>query len=251
MTYTILIQFCGHNECQWEGFVFKEVPEINYNSLKGQQILASCYKEKRTDRSVKLIFETLQVGTMHKSAAQLESCNLVGSFNQPEMKLSTFPLEDLFQFQDNTVNFEQVQELRLSTVEDECDEDKRAFLFFDSSISALGDCSTFGRASYCSLKHPCNYGVMEFPGENLQFGRAEVSHFPGSCRSRCCSCSKGSYERTVTSENDLQSASSEFQHSEKSNASLHSHVHPKLPDYDEVAAIFMALKKEHKQRTAP
>ncbi|XP_011027940.1 PREDICTED: uncharacterized protein LOC105128115 [Populus euphratica] len=50
-------------------------------------------------------------------------------------------------------------------------------------------------------------------------------------------------------DNDNQSISSHLELSKGSTASSCSHVHPKLPDYDEIAAKFIALKKEHQLRT--
>lgn len=50
-------------------------------------------------------------------------------------------------------------------------------------------------------------------------------------------------------DNDNQSISSQLELSKGSTASSCSHVHPKLPDYDEIAAKFIALKKEHQLRT--
>ncbi|KAL3596370.1 hypothetical protein D5086_008007 [Populus alba] len=54
--------------------------------------------------------------------------------------------------------------------------------------------------------------------------------------------------RTVP-DNDNQSISSQLELSKGITASSCSHVHPKLPDYDEIAAKFTALKKEHQLRT--
>ncbi|KAJ6935463.1 hypothetical protein NC652_010469 [Populus alba x Populus x berolinensis] len=54
--------------------------------------------------------------------------------------------------------------------------------------------------------------------------------------------------RTVP-DNDSQSISSQLELSKGITASSCSHVHPKLPDYDEIAAKFIALKKEHQLRT--
>lgn len=86
----------------------------------------------------------------------------------------------------------------------------------------------------CSLQHPCYHSVME-----------ESGHGENASYSRTPQKMKG-----TAIGNNLRSASSQLQHLKRSMSSSHSHVHPKLPDYDELAAKFMALKKEHQQRTS-
>ncbi|KAJ6738125.1 IST1 FAMILY MEMBER [Salix koriyanagi] len=54
---------------------------------------------------------------------------------------------------------------------------------------------------------------------------------------------------TTPDNDDSQSVSSQLELSKGSTASSCGHVHPKLPDYDEIAAKFIALKKEHQLRT--
>ncbi|KAJ6396918.1 hypothetical protein OIU77_021868 [Salix suchowensis] len=54
---------------------------------------------------------------------------------------------------------------------------------------------------------------------------------------------------TTPDNDDSQSVSSQLELSKGSTASSCGHVHPKLPDYDEIAAQFKALKKEHQLRT--
>lgn len=247
----MLIQLCGDNVCQWEGFVFKEqAEEVDYKSVSRGRVLGLHNEDRLTDRPVNSIVEPLQVTTMHKSALKMENCKLVGTFNQPKMELSTFSME----------------------VQDQCDQDKIKFFFFDSPRFPFEVCSTIGGASFlflsnydngepeidkseefirlsqfekfishqcgllysecrfkhrksycrwgfsediefnCSLEHPCYHSIMKFQNENPIKEITELESHSGSCTS-----SRGSY----------------------------SHVHPKLPDYDEVAAKFMALKKEH------
>ncbi|KAJ6707024.1 hypothetical protein OIU85_027382 [Salix viminalis] len=53
----------------------------------------------------------------------------------------------------------------------------------------------------------------------------------------------------IPDNDDNQSVSSQLELSKGSTASSCGHVHPKLPDYDEIAAQFKALKKEHQLRT--
>ncbi|KAK0578054.1 hypothetical protein LWI29_004292 [Acer saccharum] len=98
----------------------------------------------------------------------------------------------------------------------------------------------------CSLEQPCycNTTVLEFHND-IQVKKcrkmrkeAQVSDFSG----RFASCSRGSSSPDIV-EPKPSKRSTKSSHT-------HSHVHPKLPDYDELAAKFKALKKEHQQRIA-
>ncbi|KAL5774526.1 hypothetical protein ACOSP7_012083 [Xanthoceras sorbifolium] len=91
--------------------------------------------------------------------------------------------------------------------------------------------------SNCSLEHPCYHSVLEFHNDILvkKCRKLQVSDFSGSF---AASCSRG------------PSPDIEPEPTIRSTNSSHSHVHPKLPDYSELAAKFKALKKEHQQRTA-
>ncbi|XVE80475.1 hypothetical protein DITRI_Ditri14bG0142700 [Diplodiscus trichospermus] len=107
-----------------------------------------------------------------------------------------------------------------------------------------------------NYKKPTKHSVVEFQNDNLienssKFGEAEVSEFPGCCVTSCGSSSSGSSPCMELDIIPHQSyPRSMNQNSEAINSSNYKHVHPKLPDYDELVAKFNALKQEHQQREA-
>ncbi|KAK2644121.1 hypothetical protein Ddye_019316 [Dipteronia dyeriana] len=98
----------------------------------------------------------------------------------------------------------------------------------------------------CSLEQPCYCytTVLEFDSD-IQVKKyrkmrkeAQVSDFSGSF----ASCSRGSSSPDIVEPKPSKRSTN--------SSHTHSHVHPKLPNYDELAAKFKALKKEHQQRIA-
>ncbi|KAK3188041.1 hypothetical protein Dsin_027602 [Dipteronia sinensis] len=98
----------------------------------------------------------------------------------------------------------------------------------------------------CSLEQPCYYytTVLEFDND-IQVKKCRnlgkevrVSDLLGSF----APCSRGSSNPDIVEPKPSKRSTN--------SSHTHSHVHPKLPDYDELAAKFKALKKEHQQRIA-
>ncbi|WRX27731.1 Vacuolar protein sorting-associated protein Ist1 - like 7 [Theobroma cacao] len=136
-------------------------------------------------------------------------------------------------------------------------------------------CTEVSRNINC-IRHT-RHSVGEFQNDilikkNRKLGEAEVAGFPGNCASSCDSCSSGSnpcietnrvphqsspwsmtiaperVKKTSTDYGSQSDSSKLFQNSKGINSSSCRHVHPKLPDYDELVAKFKALKQELQQR---
>ncbi|XP_021294564.1 uncharacterized protein LOC110424331 [Herrania umbratica] len=136
-------------------------------------------------------------------------------------------------------------------------------------------CTEVSRKVNC--RRHTRHSVGEFQNDILikksrKLGEAEVLEIPGNCASLCDCSSSGSnpcietnrvphqcspwsmtvaperVKKTSTDYSSQSHSSKQFKNSKGINSSSCRHVHPKLPDYDELVAKFKALKQEHQQR---
>lgn len=99
------------------------------------------------------------------------------------------------------------------------------------------------------------YDVFTYPNHQIHSQNNEVKRMEkefGSRGGRASSCRTRKdlvppYLRTVTMppERPKDNSKDDFQRSKSFPAQNPNHVHPKLPDYDDITATFMALKKEN------
>ncbi|PON78224.1 Vacuolar protein sorting-associated protein [Parasponia andersonii] len=99
------------------------------------------------------------------------------------------------------------------------------------------------------------YDVFTYPGHQTHSQSNELKGMEeefGARRGRASSCrtrkdSAPPYLRNVTmpQERPKDNSKDDFQRSKSFPAENSNHVHPKLPDYDDITARFMALKKEN------